>query len=183
MQISQKQKLQGRKIMTLNGFNKHKTACHQAGGKLQARQRMRESISFPSSPSVMFTCTWPGKKQKYKPSHLRVEASQKYAPPTCLHIFMVQSQEEQIKLTQSLIIYLYFPYFEDNCMIFGTLGEWQSCSQFPPLPTLHQLASCSCWSPGPSSPREGLSSRREEKHNKHSMVSAPLFHAARDRAR
>ena len=76
-------------------------------------------------------------------------------------------------------LYLRFTYFEDNCLTFGILGEQQSCSQFPPLPTPHQFASCSCQSPAPSSPQDGRSSRAEEQHYKHSTASAPLFHAAR----
>lgn len=81
----------------------------------------------------------------------------------CPHIFTVQNREEQIKLTCSLTIYLSFTHFEDNCLIFGTLGEYQSYSRFPPLPTPHQFAPCPCWSPAKLSWRgEALYTRRGE---------------------
>lgn len=168
--------------MTLNGFSKHQNGmtCHRAGGKLQDKAESEKNNILPLF-FLSYSRLVPGNMHliRQKPSQVRMEVSQKHVPPANLHTFMVQNQEEQTKLTQSLTIYLSLIYSEDKHIIFGTLGEWQSGSWFPPLPIpvpscflLLLLESNSFLS------QEGLSTKGKENYYEHNMVSASFFSAA-----
>lgn len=90
-------------------------------------------------------------------------------PLACPHIFTVQNREGQIKLTCSLIIYLSFTHFEDNCLIFGTLGSVRAAAGSLRCPPQTSLL------PAPAGVQP--SSRGQEKLHTHGVASVPLFNA------
>lgn len=81
--------------MTLKGFNKHENGmtCHRAGGKLQDKAESEKNNILPLV-FLSYSRLVPGnmqlsrlKPQKYKPSQVRMEVSQKRPPcqPAYLH--------------------------------------------------------------------------------------------------